>query len=360
MTGHQLESPVSHSSPLRCAIIGLTGIASAPAEDSLRGGRSVLPYSHASSLARIPGATVVAICDIVPAMTEKFVAQWGTTWPDMQVYHDANQMLAGQDIDVLAVVTPDNRHADLVIAAAERGIPAIMCEKPLATSLEDADRMIAAVEKHNTLISVEHTRRWDPYWHQVKRMIDSGAIGDVISIVGTLHGERAMLYRNGTHLIDIINYYAGSHPERVIARLEPGFEDFLAYRGDGGHDPASEPGGTAYIEYANGIRGIYNGVKGNITLFEIDVLGTEGRFRINSDLAEYWSRDDSTGQLVLRPFPASMFMTGGIQGAYEELFAALAGNATIRSTPRDARQAIAVIDAILRSNHAGGAMVETR
>jgi hypothetical protein len=53
-------------------------------------------------------------------------------------------------------------------------------------------------------------------------------------------------------------------------------------------------------------------------------------------------------------------MTGGIQGAYEELIATLQGHATIRSTARDARQAIAVIDAILRSNHAGAAMVATR
>jgi predicted dehydrogenase len=345
---------------IRCAIIGLTPIASAPAVPSLNGGRGILPYSHASALARIPNATVVAICDIVPAMTEKFAAQWGETWPEMTIYHDAAAMMAEQQIDVLSVVTPDNRHADIVVSAAAAGIPAIMCEKPLATTLEDADRMIAAVEAHDTKISVEHTRRWDPYWHQIKRMIESGAIGDVISIVGTLHGERAMLYRNGTHLIDLINYYAGSAPERVFARLEPGFDDFLAYRGDGGHDPASEPGGTAYIEYANGIRGVYNGVKGKINLFEIDVLGTAGRFRMNSDHAEYWSRDAENGQLVLRPFPANLFMIGGIQGAYEELFAAMQGHATIRSTPRDARQAISVIDAILRSNHAGGTMVETR
>ena len=81
--------------------------------------------------------------------------------------------------------------------------------------------------------------------------------------------------------------------------------------------------------------------------------------RINSDHAEFWTHDTETNELVLRPFPANLFMTGGIQAAYEELFAALRGEATIRSTPRDARQAISVIDAILRSNHLGGQTVDT-
>jgi predicted dehydrogenase len=342
------------------AIVGLTWIASAPATPTLRGGRGILPYSHASALARIPNADVVAVCDIVPKLLDRFIEQWGSRWPGIVTHTDAMEMMAKEQIDVLAVVTPDDRHADLVIAAADSGIPVIMCEKPLATTLEDADRMIEAIERNATLVTVEHTRRWDPYWHQVHQMIEHGMLGDVVTITGTLHGERAMLYRNGTHVIDMINYYARSVPKRVFGRLEPGYEGFLAYRGDGGHDPASEPGATAYIEYENGIRGIYNGVKGKIGLIEIDVLGTAGRVRINSDHAEFWSLDVGTGELVLRPFPAHLLMAGGIQGAYEELFAALDGLATIRSTPADARQTIAVIDAILRSNHAGGHIVETR
>jgi len=346
------------SNPVRCAIIGLTGIASAPAVPSLHGARHPLPYSHASALARIPNAQLVAICDIVPAMTEKFVAQWGETWPDLHVYHDVQELLANEEIDVLAVVTPDDRHADIVVAAAGRGIPAIMCEKPLATTLADADRMIAAIDKHKTVMTVEHTRRWDPFYHQVKALIDDGRIGQVLSIVGTLHGERAMLYRNGTHILDLICYYAGAAPSRVFARLEPGYDDFTAYRGDGGHDPASEPGASAYIEFENGVRGFYNGTKGKIGLTEWDILGTAGRIRINPSTAELWTLDTETGELVLRPFPATLLMTGAIQVAYEELFDVLAHGGRTRSTPRDARQTLSVIDAILRSNHAGGTLTD--
>ena len=345
---------------LRCALIGLSSIASAPATPSLAGGRHPLPYSHASALARIPGVTLAAVCDLMPEATSRFVDQWGATWPDLQVYNDAYKMLDSEQIDILGICTPDDKHADLVIAAAERGIPAIMCEKPLATTLADADRMIAAIEKAGTVVAVEHTRRWDPFYGRVKELIDAGRIGEVLTVTGTLHGERAMLFRNGTHIIDLMRWYAGASPVRVFGQLEPGFDDFTAYRGDGGRDPSSEPGATAYIEFANGVRGLYNGTKGKIGHTEWDVLGTAGRIRINPAVTEFWTLDQETGELVQRAFPASMVMTGALQGAYEDLIHCLRHGGKTRSDARDARDTVAIIDGILASNAQGGCLVEVR
>jgi predicted dehydrogenase len=269
-------------------------------------------------------------------------------------------MLDAEKIDILGVCTPDDKHADLVIAAAERGIPAIMCEKPLATTLADADRMIAAVEKAGTVMAVEHTRRWDPFYGRVKELIDAGKIGEVLTVTGTLHGERAMLFRNGTHILDLMRWYAGAPPVRVFGRLEPGYDGFTSYRGDGGRDPSSEPGATAYIEFANGVRGLYNGTKGKIGHTEWDVLGTSGRIRINPAVAEFSTLDGETGELVQRPFPASMVMTGALQGAYEDLIHCLRHGGKTRSDARDARDTVAIIEGILASNAKGGCLMEVR
>lgn len=347
---------------VRCALVGLSFIASAPVAPNLKGGRSALPYSHASALAAIPGAELVAVSDLVPALTDRFQEQWSSEWPELRVYHDTAEMIANEQIDVLGICTPDHLHADLVVQAAAAGIPAIMCEKPLATNLADSDRMIAALEEHGTICSVEHTRRWDPFYHRVKELIDAGTIGELKTVVGTLHGERAMLFRNGTHVIDLMNYYAGSAPSRVFSQLEDGFDHFTAYRGDGGHDPSSEPGASAYIEYENGVRGFYNGTKGSPALIEWDVTGTKGRIRINAATAELWTFDENLGELVMRQFPATMVMTGGLQAAYEELIHALKndGDGPLRSTPRDARQTVSVLQAILDSHHAGNSLVPVK
>ncbi|MEZ4562204.1 MAG: Gfo/Idh/MocA family oxidoreductase [Thermomicrobiales bacterium] len=339
---------------IRCALVGLSAIAAAPLAPSLTGGRWALPYSHASALARIPGARLVAACDLDPARLEAFVQTWGATWPGLRTYRDAGEMLASGGIDALGVCTPDDRHAEIVVAAAERGVRAILCEKPLATSLADADRMVAAVEAHSVVFAVDHTRRWDPFYARAKELIDAGRIGRVRSVNAVIHGERAMLYRNGTHALDLLCWYAGAAPVRVFARLDP--PDFAAsgYRGDGGHDPASEPGASAYVEFANGVRGHFNGIKGRVGFTEWDVLGDAGRIRIGPGLAELWTLDEQTGDLVLRPFPATMLMTGGIQAAWEELFAALVGGGAVRSTVHDGRQVVALIEAILASHRAGG------
>jgi predicted dehydrogenase len=244
-----------------------------------------------------------------------------------------------------------------VIDAADRGIPAIFCEKPLATTLADADQMIAAVERNRTIFSVDHTRRWDPYFHRVKELIDAGAIGTVRTVVGTMHGPRAMLFRNGTHIVDLMNYYAGAVPTHVFARLEEGFEDFSAYRGDGGHAPESEPGASGFVMYANGVRGFYNGTKGTYEGVEWDVTGSDGRIRINGITAELWAREQGTGEQICRPFPATMVMKGAIQGAFEELIRVLQCGGTTRSTARDARMTVAVLLGMLESQQQGNALV---
>ena len=65
-----------------------------------------------------------------------------------------------------------------------------------------------------------------------------------------------MLFRNGTHLVDAVCYFAEADPVWVIAAHERGFEDYgIEYKGEGGKDPRLDPASTLIIEFENGIRG---------------------------------------------------------------------------------------------------------
>ncbi len=346
--------------PYRAAFIGLTNIVSAPVAPGLSGGRNVLPYSHASAVDRLPvDVELVAICDLMQPLIDSFITQWGSRWPDLKVYTDFREMIANENLDILLVATPDDKHAFIVVEAAERGVPAILCEKPLATTLADADRMIAAVEKNGTLLSIEHTRRWDPFFHRAREVIDAGTIGEVKTIVGTLAGDRAMLFRNGTHIVDLMVYYANAKPTQVWAKLEDGFDGFTEYRGDGGHDPSSEPGASAFVQFDNGVRAYFNGTKGTYTNAEWDIAGTKGRIRISSLVSDLWTLDEK-GELVQRFFPASMLMPGGIQGAWEELVGVLrtgGTNADLRSNAYEARKTIQLLTGILKSHDEGSCLI---
>ena len=96
----------------------------------------------------------------------------------------------------------------------------IFCEKPIATTLADADRMIEAVEEHKTVMSINHTRRWMPVYREVKALLEAGAIGDLKRITVNFGGPRAILFRNGTHMIDMICYLADAAPAWVFAELD--------------------------------------------------------------------------------------------------------------------------------------------
>ena len=93
--------------------------------------------------------------------------------------------------------------------------------------------------------------------------MQAGAIGSLTRIVAYLGGKRAMLFRNTTHLIGSVCFYAGADPLWVIAALDRGFEDYgMIYKGEGGKDPALDPGATLIVEFANGVRALVMASKG--------------------------------------------------------------------------------------------------
>ena len=143
-------------------------------------------------------------------------------------------MLSSEDLDIVTVATPEHLHAEPTVLAAESGVRAIFCEKPLATSVEDADRMIAACEANGVILSVDYTRRWSPAFHKVRDAIRSGAIGELSTMSASFGGVQAWLFRSGSHLLDAMVFFTEANPVRVSAHLEDGYDDWDIYRGQGG------------------------------------------------------------------------------------------------------------------------------
>ena len=168
----------------RSVIVGLTGIgANRPEEPKHLPIFEAKPKSHAGAYHRHPQTDLVAVCDIRQEQMDVFKERWEDVWPDMHYYTDFKEMLAKEQPDLVSVATPDHFHADITVDAAEGGAKAVLCEKPLATTLADADRMIAAAKANNVLLSVEHTRRWGATYHAVRELIRSGELGPLRGIV---------------------------------------------------------------------------------------------------------------------------------------------------------------------------------
>ena len=348
----------------RIAIVGLSWISAdlpAAASDPTLG--TAIPYSHASAIAAIPELDLVAGCDIVPAAGELFLERWSPRWPGLKVYTEYTEMLQTERPEIVAVVTPDHLHRDVVEVAVAAGVQGIFCEKPIATTLADADAIVAAVRRAGVTVNINYTRRWYPEFVEARRLIRSGAIGRLSQIVLEMGGPRSMLFRNHTHGIDIVNFLADAAPAWVWAELERGFEQYgTAYAGDGGNDPASEPGANYYIAYENGVRAYVTGIKDTaVTDMAVHLHGSEGRIVIDLlgiRLVSVHNEDVRTKQGVptIQPIVAH-WTVAGMQAGILDLLRAMDEGRDPASPPESARATVAITQAILLSQARGNVIV---
>lgn len=338
----------------RAAIVGLTGIAAAPPEpapDPVLG--EAMPHSHAAAYAAIPETSVVAVCDLVPGLVERFQQDWGAAFPEAKGYLDYREMLAREQIDLLSVVTSDHRHAQMVVDAVEAGVKGIFCEKPIASTLADADRMIAACAGRNVPLLIDHTRRWYPDFLEARRLIRAGAIGPLKRVLATLGGPRAMLFRNGTHLVDAACFFAEAEPLWVMGELDDDRRDYgPRYAGDGGRDPATDPGASAYVHFANGVRALINASKGTPQNFELDLVGERGRIRLGTHVGEVWRQLDD-GRPAVSRLAVPPTTRADMVAAIYELIGLVEKGGTGSSTGEDGRRVLSILLAILQSSAAG-------
>lgn len=133
----------------------------------------------------------------------------------VKVYSSLDELLADQTIDIVTIATPNDVHEEIAIAALESG-KHVISEKPVTLSLESLERMIASSKRAGKLFTVHQNRRFDVDVLAMKKIHDSGEIGEVINIESRIHGSRGipsdwrgikkygggMLYDWGIHLID--------------------------------------------------------------------------------------------------------------------------------------------------------------
>ena len=342
----------------KAAIVGLTGIGARRLEEASHlPVYGKMPRSHAAAYYRHPQTDLVGVCDIRQEALDDFKETWHDVWPDLRYYTDHKKMLKEEEPELISVVTSDHLHADITIDAAESGVRAISCEKPIATTLADADRMIAATEANDVLLSIEHTRRWDPKYLEVRELIHSGEIGSLRTITTNMLTPRAMLFRNGTHTVDTLCFFADSDPQWVFAELEEGFGHYTEYRGDGGHDPSSEPSVSSYIHFANGVRAYVNSAKTSSLAYSFELACDDGLIQI-SDTGATLVRSMSHPGSWSSPITPGDYLAEFQLAAIAELVHVIENGGDLVSPPREARKSLDIMLAMLKSHHLGNHRVD--
>ena len=237
---------------------------------------------HAQSLGEMPDACLVAVADIKESRALRFAREYAA-----DPFTDYRLLLERPDVDVVSICAPSGLHSQMALEAMQAGKHVIV-EKPIALSLEDADRMIAAAEASRLKLCVVLQNRYNPPMQDLKRVVSSGRLGRLLMGNATVrwyrpqeyyedgwHGTWAMdggaLMNQSIHHIDALQWLMG-RPESVFA-----YTATLAHRLE------AEDTGVAVIRFQGGTLGVVEG--STITYPEnlegsIAVFGEHGSLKV--------------------------------------------------------------------------------
>jgi predicted dehydrogenase len=264
----------------RAGIIGLGFIGGADQVSGDALGQQVanMDGTHFSAYANHSRVALVAGCSRDEGRRQRFEERAGAnTYPDWRV------MLEEERLDIVSVATYAPQHAEITIACAERGIPAILCEKPIATRMADAERMLAACRDADSLLVINHQRRFKDSFRRLRRFIADGGLGELTSIYTQWPNGR--LGNVGTHMIDALQMITSREAVAVCGHLD------LAGKPDCRGPEFADPGGWGMIRFEGGLSGFVNASDYGFAEALISVIGTEGRVEVDRTAVNLTLRD---------------------------------------------------------------------
>jgi myo-inositol 2-dehydrogenase/D-chiro-inositol 1-dehydrogenase/scyllo-inositol 2-dehydrogenase (NAD+) len=228
---------------------------------------------------------MTAVSDVVEESARQAAAELGiSSW-----YTDWRKVLTDSAVDAVIVVTPTKFHQEIVIEAA-KAKKHILCEKPMAMNKEECQRMNEAAEANGVNLQIGFMRRFDANFKRAKELVDSGAVGQVVTVKSLTHGpstphewmydiekSNGPLAEVNSHDIDTLRWFTGSDAESLYAiagnfRCNDAREKYPDF-----YDTV-----LMNVRMKNGMLGNIDGAQGVQYGYDarVDIVGTDGLIQI--------------------------------------------------------------------------------
>jgi UDP-N-acetyl-2-amino-2-deoxyglucuronate dehydrogenase len=332
-------------------------------------GGGVIAAVHAMAIGALPMTKLVAIAEPRESAGRELATKFGATWvPDQAA------LLERSDIDVVTVATPSGMHANQVVAAAQAG-KHVITEKPMATTVADADRMAAACDAAGVHLAVIYQTRFTRAATRLKRAVDAGLFGRPIMGGAYVHWHRTQAYYDANggwrgswaldgggalmnqsiHTIDLLQWMLGP-ATRISAETAT-----LT------HEIETEDTAAATVRFASGALGSIQGTTSLAKDYPVrlEIVGTEGRATLAGNQLTVWepARDVADAELLTE---ADVKNTAGSEGEdpfgaghqrqMNAIFEGLLNGETPPVPASEARKAVEIIRAIYESAQRGTAV----
>jgi predicted dehydrogenase len=337
-------------------------------------GLGILGTMHAEFLHQHPDVEVTAVADLRPEAGDRIAASIGA-----KAYRDYRDMLSEQALDIAVIATPDNLHREPALAALEAGVPNIIGEKPLATTLADAVAIYEAVERRHARFYIDFSNRAAPMDVATRYVVQNGLLGKVfygdcrvddnISVPTKMWGARTKEWAGGSstahfllsHVVDLFRWYMAPAEvteayaivqKQVLGYTPDLYDAYLTW--DNGLKTRVKAEWTKHIDELVEFYICLSGSEGTLIYNKLPSFGTAAGWRANltaklsaHDLVEHQATLHSMGSnaaaLLHRPNPTS----GPLSAGGGELSAALEFRGACAASP------MALMDAFVASMREG-------
>jgi predicted dehydrogenase len=222
---------------------------------------------------------LIAVMDVVPERVQEVARKYGVRYS----YTDEEDLLKNKEVEAVYIATPQHLHHQQVLLAVEYG-KHILCEKPIAISLQQAEEMIEACHKAGVKLGLDYNMRLNVYNQEAKKIVDRGALGQLVMgraqltcwyppIPGAWRQDISLscggsLVDMGSHCVDLLEYTMGMKAVEVV-----GFQGNLT------QSYAPEDTSTILFRFETGAHGIvdnYFNVRDEAAKNFLEIYGTKG------------------------------------------------------------------------------------
>jgi len=299
---------------IKAAVIGLGRIASLLEEDA----RREKPCTHAGAIAANSDCALSGGYDLDEERRGLFAKRWG-----VPVYSDAAEMIREQNPQILVIATHPDSHYFYCHLAAEKQIPVVICEKPLADKLTAARKIAALGGTGRPVILTNHERRYSADYAKAKEILASEKLGTILGVRAVLYmGKNKHLldvfWHDGTHLADAAMFISG----RVIKHRKSRGAKLAKAAGnvwlEGELIQAENAAGQRHdaIPFVMEI-----GAGRDYIVFELEFSCAKGMLRIGNGIFEVWESDESPYAEKFRSLKKTVASFEGPTGYFANMIA---------------------------------------
>lgn len=313
---------------------------------------------HAEAVNQISHARLMAVCDKMKENMTNYVREFGA-----KPYGDYDAMLQDPFVDIVSICTPSGTHASLAVKAAAAG-KHIVLEKPMALTLEDADRVIRACHENNVKLSVVHPNRFRPAVKELRELLDDGRFGKLSHAAAAVRWNRGQEYYDlaawrGTRSMDggVLMNQAIHNLDLLLWMMGP-VEEIQAYSATRLRQIESEDVAVAVVRFANGALG---SIEAATTVYpknleeSLSLFGEGGTAQIGGAQANRFRHltmagmDDGAVSRIIDRVDRDPSGKPGHQAILEDLIDAIASDREPSVGGKDGRDAIKFVLGILQA-----------